>query len=197
MSYRNFDYESDIIDNEVYSDTDFDDPFVKVVDLSSEEDNDENDSADGGTNNEHDDGYRKISRTVKTMALCASLNSCNLGYDIGVYTGVGELMQDDLGLSDVQLEIFIGSINVFAILGSLGSGIVLDKFGRRKTFQVAAILFTLGCCLTAAATHFSVSMIGRFFVGLGVGSGLAIDPMYIAEISPPDQRGYLVTCKFP
>ena len=162
--------------------------------IATNSDDDESNRNDIGTN---DHNSKEISKTVRTLALCAALNSCNLGYDIGVYTGVGELMQDDLGLSDVQLEIFIGSINIFAILGSLGSGIVLDKFGRRKTFQVAAILFTLGCCLTAAATHFSVSMIGRFFVGLGVGSGLAIDPMYIAEISPPDQRGYLVSCKFP
>ena len=36
-------------------------------------------------------------------------------------------------------------------------------------------------------------MVGRVFVGIGVGSGLAIDPVYIAEISPAAHRGRLVT----
>ena len=34
-------------------------------------------------------------------------------------------------------------------------------------------------------------MIGRLFVGLGVGFGLAIDPLYIAEIAPAEHRGRL------
>ena len=36
-------------------------------------------------------------------------------------------------------------------------------------------------------------MCGRFVTGLGVGLGLAIDPVYIAEVSPPKHRGRLVT----
>ena len=34
---------------------------------------------------------------------------------------------------------------------------------------------------------------GRTIVGLGVGFGLAVDPLYIAEISPAKYRGRLVT----
>ena len=162
--------------------------------IATNSDDDESNRNDIGTN---DHNSKEISKTVRTLALCAALNSCNLGYDIGVYTGVGELMQDDLGLSDAQLEIFIGSINIFAIFGSLGSSFVLDKFGRRKTFQIAAILFIFGCCLTASANSYTLVMVGRLIVGIGVGSGLAVDPMYIAEISPPNQRGYLVSCKCP
>jgi len=36
-------------------------------------------------------------------------------------------------------------------------------------------------------------MIGRIFVGIGIGVGLAIDPIYISEISPASHRGSLVT----
>lgn len=45
---------------------------------------------------------------------CAALNSCNLGYDIGVSTDAGRLIQDDLELTNRQREIFIGSINFWA-----------------------------------------------------------------------------------
>lgn len=36
-------------------------------------------------------------------------------------------------------------------------------------------------------------MFGRAFVGLGVGLGLSIDPLYISEVSPPSHRGHLVS----
>lgn len=36
-------------------------------------------------------------------------------------------------------------------------------------------------------------MVGRVFVGIGVGLGLSIDPLYISEVSPPSHRGHLVS----
>ena len=47
---------------------------------------------------------------TKIFALCAAVNSCNLGFDIGVSTSVGPLIQDDFGLSDAQREVFVVSI---------------------------------------------------------------------------------------
>ena len=55
-----------------------------------------------------------ITRATYVFSLCAALNSVNLGYDIGVSTEAGRLIQDDLGLSRVEREIFIGSLNFFA-----------------------------------------------------------------------------------
>lgn len=59
----------------------------------------------------------KITRATKLYAFCAALNSCNLGYDIGVNTGAGILIQESMNLSDLQLEIFMGSLNLFAMVG--------------------------------------------------------------------------------
>ena len=55
-----------------------------------------------------------ITRATFLFALCASVNSCNLGYDIGVSTEAGRLIQADLGLSRMQRELFTGSINFWA-----------------------------------------------------------------------------------
>jgi hypothetical protein len=55
-----------------------------------------------------------ISAATYRFVLCAALNSCNLGYDIGVSTEAGRLLQADFGLSNRQREIFIGSINFWA-----------------------------------------------------------------------------------
>jgi hypothetical protein len=55
-----------------------------------------------------------ITRSTMIYVLCAALNSCNLGYDIGVSTSVSKLIQNDLHISNLQREVFIGFINFWA-----------------------------------------------------------------------------------
>ncbi len=137
----------------------------------------------------------KVSKSTYIFVSCAALNSCNLGYDIGVNTSVAKLLKDgdSLALSDRQLEIFMGSINLFAAVGAIFASTISDRFGRRGAFIVAAVGFIFGVLLQAVANSYTTLMAGRVFVGLGVGFGLAIDPIYIAEISPSRHRGRLVT----
>ena len=55
-----------------------------------------------------------ITWSMVLFALCASVNSCNLGYDIGVSTEAARLIQNDMGLSEIQRELFTGCINFWA-----------------------------------------------------------------------------------
>jgi sugar porter (SP) family MFS transporter len=135
----------------------------------------------------------KLPFKVYLYAFCAALNSVNLGYDIGVSTNTGPLIQNDFNLSDDQLEMFLGSINFWSIFGALLSPFVTDRFGRRTTFSVAAMGFLGGVTIMAFAKSFHTLMWGRCIVGIGVGIGEAIDPMYIAEMAPPSHRGELVS----
>ena len=60
-------------------------------------------------------------RYVVLLAMCAALNSCNLGYDIGVNSGVGPHLQakgEGMHLSDLQLELFFGIFGLAAMLGA-------------------------------------------------------------------------------
>lgn len=127
------------------------------------------------------------------FALCAAVNSCNLGYDIGVSTEAGRLIQNDLDLTRVQREVFIGSLNFWAMFGALGAQYFTDTWGRRRTFMIAAGGFIMGIVITVLSESYTTLMIGRLFVGLGVGVGLAVDPLYIAEVTPAKYRGELVT----
>ncbi|CAB9519821.1 Putative polyol transporter 2 [Seminavis robusta] len=132
-------------------------------------------------------------QATKVFALCAAVNSCNLGFDIGVSTSVGQLIQEDFELSDVQREIFVGSLNFFAMFGAFASNYFSDSYGRRQTFIIAAIGFIFGIIIMSLAPNFGILIFGRVFVGLGVGVGMAVDPVYISEISPAKHRGRLVT----
>ena len=79
------------------------------------------------------------------------------------------------------------------MFGALFAQYFTDRYGRRRTFILAAIGFILGCTVQALAPSYFFLMLGRLFVGLGVGTGLAIDPLYIAEVTPARHRGELVT----
>ena len=131
--------------------------------------------------------------SVYLFAASAALNSANLGFDIGISSDVGLEVQEMMVLDDFQTEIFMGSINFFAIAGSFAASFLADWLGRRRAFAIAALGFLVGVSLTALAQSYAFLMIGRAIVGVGVGFGLAVDPVYIAEISPPSERGRLVT----
>ena len=60
------------------------------------------------------------------------------------------------------------------VFGALGSQYFTDRFGRRRTFIVAALGFIVGVLIQTFAPSFTVLMLGRVFVGLGVGIGLAV-----------------------
>lgn len=155
----------------------------------------DNPNSNPNPNPNHKPTKIKVSKSTYLFVSCAALNSCNLGYDIGVNTSVAKLLKDgdSLALSDRQLEIFMGSINLFAAVGAIFASTISDRFGRRGAFIVAAVGFIFGVLLQAVADSYTTLMAGRVFVGLGVGFGLAIDPIYIAEISPSRHRGRLVT----
>ena len=115
-----------------------------------------------------------ISGCVRLYTLCASINSCNLGYDIGVSTNLGPLIQSDFGLTDLQRELLISSLNFFAMFGALMSNWFSDRFGRRTTFLIASFGFLNGLIIMAFAETYEHIFAGRMMVGLGVGVGFAV-----------------------
>ncbi|KAL3941283.1 MAG: hypothetical protein SGBAC_004331 [Bacillariaceae sp.] len=141
----------------------------------------------------HNETPPKITHYTYVLVFCAALNSCNLGYDIGVSTNVGPMIEEDFGLSSSERELFIGSLNLWSIFGSSMAHWICDTYGRRTSFLVAALFFIFGVIVMGVSHSYLVLMMGRLLVGLGVGFGLAIDPIYIAEVTPPQFRGELVT----
>ncbi|XP_047306518.1 polyol transporter 5-like [Impatiens glandulifera] len=121
------------------------------------------------------------------------MNSILLGYDIGVMSGAGIYIKKDLKLSNIQLEILMGILNVYSLLGSAAAGRTSDWIGRRYTIVTAAVIFFLGALFMGFAPNYAILMVGRFVAGIGVGYALVIAPVYTAEISPASSRGFLTS----
>ena len=107
--------------------------------------------------------------------------------------GAAIYIQREFGLNSCHVEVLLASLNAVAIIGSLNAGWISDRFGRTKTLAVASIVFLLGNLLMAFAVNYGMIFVGRVITGLGVGFGLSIDPVYIAELSPKRWRGFLTT----
>ena len=75
---------------------------------------------------EHHNDYATsvaITRATKIYALCAAVNSCNLGYDVGVNTNAGLRVQQDFNLSDTVSHL---SMVISVLISSFYSNIHLS-----------------------------------------------------------------------
>ena len=73
------------------------------------------------------------------------------------------------------------------------AGAAADKFGRKPLLVTAAVLFTVSAVATGIFNDFTLFNVARFIGGVGIGVASALSPMYIAEVSPADIRGRMVS----
>ncbi|XP_019425031.1 PREDICTED: probable plastidic glucose transporter 3 isoform X2 [Lupinus angustifolius] len=121
----------------------------------------------------------------------ASLSSFLYGYHVGVVNETLESISIDLGFSGNTLAegLVVSTCLVGAFLGSLFSGWIADGIGRRKSFQLCALPMIIGAGMSATAKSLWGMLLGRLFVGTGMGLGPPVAALYVAEVSPPSVRG--------
>lgn len=134
-----------------------------------------------------------LNKYALACAVLASMNSILLGYDVSVMSGAQLFMKQDLKITDTQIEILAGIINIYSLVGSLAAGRTSDWLGRRYTMVLAAAIFFAGALIMGLAPSYTILMLGRFVAGVGVGYALMIAPVYTAEVSPTSARGLLTS----
>nr|XP_028964978.1 polyol transporter 5-like [Malus domestica] len=135
----------------------------------------------------------KTKKFVVACAVLASMTSILLGYDIGVMSGASLFIKENLNISDVQVEVLNGTLNIYSLIGSALADKTSDWIGRRYTIVLAGTIFFIGALLMGFAPNYAFLMFGRFIAGVGVGYALMIAPVYTAEISPASFRGFLTS----
>jgi sugar porter (SP) family MFS transporter len=130
---------------------------------------------------------------VIMVTFIAALGGFLFGFDTAVISGANPFIQKYFQLTDISLGWAVSSVIVGCIVGAFSAGFVSDLLGRKKVLIVTAVLFTISAIGTALATDFDLFIIFRILGGVGVGAASALSPTYIAEISPADRRGRLVS----
>ncbi|EAY77363.1 hypothetical protein OsI_05348 [Oryza sativa Indica Group] len=96
-------------------------------------------------------------------------------------------------ITDVEVEILLGILNLYSLVGSFAAGRTSDWIGRRLTIILAAVIFFVGAIMMGLSVNYPMLMAGRFVAGIGVGYAFMIAPVYTAEVSPASSRGFLTS----
>src|SRR5260370_18025978 len=127
---------------------------------------------------------------VCTISAVAASGGLLFGYDWVVIGGAKPFYEKFFHLGSEEL---IGWANSCALIGCLAgsvvSGAMSDRFGRKKLLVLTAVLFAVSSVFTGWAETFSSFVIWRITGGVGIGIASNVSPTYIAEISPAPWRG--------
>src|ERR1700761_1852305 len=89
-------------------------------------------------------------------------------------------------------------------IGSLITGFVGDRYGRRFTYQINLLIFGLASLAAAFAQDMPQLIICRFVQGLGLGAEIVVGYSTLTEFVPPQTRGrwlsmmaFIVVAGFP
>ncbi|XP_052453881.1 proton myo-inositol cotransporter-like isoform X2 [Carassius gibelio] len=130
---------------------------------------------------------------VYTLAFFSALGGFLFGYDTGVVSGAMLLLKREMNLSSLWQELLVSITVGAAAVSSLAGGYLNGLYGRRVCILLASFIFSAGGIILSVAHNKEVLLCGRLTVGLGIGIASMTVPVYIAEVSPSELRGQLVT----
>jgi SP family xylose:H+ symportor-like MFS transporter len=128
-----------------------------------------------------------------SISFISALGGYLFGFDFAVISGALPFLRDQFGLNEYWEGFATGSLALGAIIGCLAAGRLADKYGRRPGLFLAALIFGVSSLAMAFASGLGVFITARFVAGIGVGMASLLSPMYIAEVSPAQYRGRMVS----
>jgi MFS transporter, SP family, arabinose:H+ symporter len=133
-----------------------------------------------------------LNSTLIKSAGVAALGGLLFGFDTAVISGTTGALTQVYHLTPALLGVTVTSALVGTIFGSMLAGIPGDRFGRRDSLRILAILYLISSLGCAFAWSWTALVAFRFIGGLGIGGSSVLGPMYIAELAPAKLRGRLV-----
>ncbi|KAK4235999.1 general substrate transporter [Achaetomium macrosporum] len=131
-----------------------------------------------------------------SLAAFAATGSFLFGYDSGVMTDVIASKNFLAYFNTDTGTPIIGAINSTfsggAVFGSLMGGLTMDRYGRRKTIMIGALIALVGSILQGAAQNLAMILVGRIIAGWAVGLLSMSVPVYQSECAHPKIRGLIV-----
>jgi MFS transporter, SP family, xylose:H+ symportor len=131
------------------------------------------------------------------IAAVSSLGGLLFGYDTGVINGSQFYLSKYFELDPTMKGFVVGSALLGCFVGALIAGPMSMKLGRKNSLIISAVLFTVSAWGSGLPDFLPESIplliFFRIVGGLGIGVASMNAPMYIAEVSPPETRGNMVT----
>lgn len=126
--------------------------------------------------------------------IVAALGGLLFGFDTAVIAGTTAGLTKSFALTPSGLGLTVAVALVGTVVGAIFAGIPGDRYGRRDSLRVMAVLYLVSAVGCGIAWDWYSLLAFRFLGGLGIGGSSVLGPMYIAEIAPAKWRGRLVGC---
>ena len=138
-----------------------------------------------------------MNKSLFYVVTVAALGGFLFGFDSGVISGCEKAIQSEFGLSAFWHGLIISGALIGTVIGVFTAGRPSDRWGRKPTLWLMAVLFlvsAVGCALTPHDATWGPHLLGwfRFIGGLAIGGVSVVVPLYIVEVSPGKYRGRLV-----
>ena len=132
---------------------------------------------------------------VYFICMVSAMGGLLFGYDWVVIGGAKPFYELFFNIADDPLMqgVAMTTALVGCLVGAMVAGALADRYGRKPLLMVSAVLFTVSAVATGLFNDFTLFNIARFIGGVGIGVASALAPMYIAEVSPADIRGRMVS----
>ena len=148
-----------------------------------------------------DEVVRKQNRFIRKVVSLSAAGVFLDGYDLFIISVALIYVESQNWLSTgetgaIQLGLLQSSALIGMFFGSLFLGRFADRVGRRTLYVIDLIFFIFFGFLTSLATNINQLIIFRLLLGIGIGADYPISSTYVAEFSPKQQRGRLVTRTF-
>ena len=127
------------------------------------------------------------------LSVVAALGGFLFGYDTAVISGTISQVSAKFNLTAMSEGWYVGCALLGSILGVLGAGMMGDKFGRKNTMIISAVLCSASAIGFALSPNFDMLVVYRIIGGMGIGVASIICPLYISELAVAQYRGRLVS----
>lgn len=133
------------------------------------------------------------SNYITSIAAVVALGGFLFGFDAAVISGVIGYIKPQFDLNDIQIGWAVSSLTFTSMIAMATAGPLSDRFGRKRILVFVGLLYAASALFSAIAPSYTVLILARMLGGFAVGAALILAPLYIAEVSPADKRGRMVS----
>lgn len=137
---------------------------------------------------------KSLSYHMILAALTTSLAAVNFGMDESAVGGAQLQYNVQFGITDVNIQGLVVSAPYLAaaVIGSPLTVFLNDHYGRKWVILLACFIGFSGSLWQAFSNGLAALLVGRLYLGVGMGLNSATVPIYTAECSPASARGAIL-----
>jgi MFS transporter, SP family, arabinose:H+ symporter len=125
-------------------------------------------------------------------SITVALSGLLFGLDTAVISGAEQKIQKLWNLSDFMHGLAVAMALYGTVFGAMFGGYMADAMGRKKALFWIGFLFLVSSVGSALANDVNIFMLFRLIGGFCIGASSVVSPLYISEIAPAKNRGFLV-----